>query len=139
MGYAPIEILDYVIDNEKEADFMLAIAMHKGGYSIGEIADLKIICKEDRVIVKSDMYNITERIEDPDIVIAAKAGKYISAFMSRMNNSFQVHFLVHDCMIEDKPKYEDEIALRVVQYMILRTIKQLRLDTPKKVDSYIAK
>ena len=137
MAFTPIDILDYVIDNEKEADFLVAITMHKKGYSIGEITDQKFITKDDKLFIRSKTYNIYQEVNDMDIIVAEKAGKYISAFLSRYNDMYQLHFLVHDCMAEDKERYEDDIAKRVVQYMILKTIKQLRLDTPKKVEEYI--
>ena len=137
MSYSPIDILDYVIENDKEADFLVALTMHKQGYSIGEITDLRLKWKNDELIMRSKTYNINQNVADTDIMIASKAGKYISAFISRFNNAYQVHFLVHECMAEDKSSYEDEITGRVVQYMILKTIKQLRLDTPEKVDKYL--
>lgn len=40
-------------------------------------------------------------------------------------------------MVEEKSKHEEEIAERVVQYMILKTIKQLRLDTPEKAEQFM--
>ncbi len=137
MAYSPIDILDYVLDNGKDADFMVAITMHKMGYSIGEITDLKFKWKEERLKMFSKTYNINQEVTDTDIMIASKAGKYISAFLSRFNDTYQVHFLVHDCMEADKQAYEDEITMRVIQYMILKTIKQLRLDTPEKVEQYL--
>lgn len=137
MAYSPIDILDYVLDNGKEADFMVSITMHKGGYSIGEITDLKLKWKEERLKMFSKTYSINQDVTDTDIMIASKAGKYISAFLSRFGDMYQVHFLVHDCMEEDKEANEDEIAMRVIQYMILKTIKQLRFDTPEKVEQYL--
>ena len=137
-NYTPIDILEYILDNEKEADFMVSLTMHKCGYSIGELTDLELYWDEERLFLRSKLYKINNQITDEDIMVASKAGKYISAFLSRYNDTFQVHFLVHECMIEDKNVYEDEIAQRVIQYMILKTIKQLRLDTPDKVDEYIS-
>lgn len=138
MNYSPIDILDYIIDNNKEADFLVAITMHKLNYSIGEITDLKFKVVGEKVLAKSTTYNINEHITDVDIITAVLAGKYVSGFLSRYMNTYQLHFLVHDCMMEDKSGQEEEIAERVVQYMILKTIKQLRLDTPKKADEYMA-
>lgn len=138
MNYSPIDILDYVIDNNKEADFLVAITMHKLNYSIGEITDLKFKIMDNRVLAKSATYKINESISDIDVVAAVAGGKYVSGFLSRYIDKYQLHFLVHDCMVEDKSSVEEEIAERVVQYMILKTIKQLRLDTPKKVDEYLA-
>lgn len=137
MNYSPVDILDYVLANDKDADFMLSISLHKQGYSIGEIPDLKLVWINDQLIMKSNAYNLEQTVADMDIMIAYKSGKYISAFISRYNENYQIHFLVHECLLDEKPKFEDDIANRVVQYMILKTIKQLRLDTPQKVDAYL--
>ena len=137
MAYTPIEILDYVIDNGKEAEFLVANSMHKQGYSISEIPDIKYVWNDTRLRIFSKSYNINEIITDPEIMIASKSGKYISTFISRYHDDYQVHFLVHDCMEADKAANEEEITMRVIQYMILKTIKQLRLDAPYKVDDYL--
>lgn len=137
MAYTPIDILDYVLDNNKDADFMLAMSMHKMGYSIGEIPDATYTWKDDNMFIRSKAYSLEREVADMDIMIANKAGKYISSFISRFGDSYQIHFLVHDYMAEDKSAHEEEIAERVVQYMILKTIKQLRLDTPEKVESFM--
>lgn len=135
--YTPIDILTYVIEKEKEADFMMAISLHKMGYSIGEIADAKFVDDGEKIFLRSQSYAIDQQISDMDIMIASKGGKYISSFISRYDEKYNIHFLVHDCLEAEKAEHEDEIAMRVVQYMILKTIKQLRLDTPEKVESYI--
>jgi len=137
MAYTPIDILDYVLDNNKDADFMLAMSMHKMGYSIGEIPDVKFEWNNDKMSILSKAYNLNREVTDLDIMIANKAGKYISAFISRFGEMYQIHFLVHDYMVEEKSSHEEEIAERVVQYMILKTIKQLRLDTPDKVENFM--
>lgn len=137
MSYSPVDILDYVLENDKDADFFVAISLHKYGYSIGEIPDLQLEWTDEKLYLKSDAYNLSQPVADMDIMIASKSGKYISAFISRFNDTYQIHFLVHECLSSDKANHEDEIANRVVQYMILKTIKQLRLDTPEKVDAYL--
>lgn len=137
MSYSPTDILDYILDNEKDADFMLSLSMHKHGYSIGEIPDFTLEWNDDKLMMKSSIYKIEIQVSDMDIMIASKNNKYISAFISRFNNTYQIHFLVHEYFKEEKSKYEEEIANRVVQYMILKAIKQLRLDSPEKVDNYI--
>ena len=124
MNYSPVDILDYVLSNDKDADFMLSISLHKQGYSIGEIPDLKLVWINDQLIMKSNAYNLEQTVADMDIMIASKSGKYISAFISRYSENYQIHFLVHECLLDEKPKFEDDIANRVVQYMILKTIKQ---------------
>ena len=136
-NYTPIDILDYVIDNEKEADFMMALSLHKYGYSIAEIADASLVWKKDTLCIESEMYKLEQSVNDFDIMVASKSGKYISSFISRFNDIYQLHFLVHECLMDEKASNEDEIAMRVVQYMILKTIKQLRLDSIDKVEKYI--
>ena len=137
MNYSPVDILDYVLENDKDADFFVAISLHKYGYSIGEIPDLKLEWTNEKLYLKSEAYKLNQPVADMDIMIASKSGKYISAFISRYNDTYQIHFLVHECLASDKANHEDEITNRVVQYMILKTIKQLRLDTPEKVDAYL--
>lgn len=137
MEYTPTDILEYVLENKKEADFLVAISMHRYGYSIAEIVDLKIKAEAEGVYFRSQSYNLNQLVQDEEIVGAYKAGRYISAFISRFEENYQIHFLIHDCLQQEKMQYENEIVERVVQYMILKTIKQFRMDTPQKVDEYL--
>lgn len=137
MAYTPVDILDYILDNNRDADFMLAMSMHKMGYSIGEIPDAKFEWNDDKMSIQSDAYRLQREVVDMDIMVAYRAGKYISTFISRFGEMYQIHFLVHDYMVEEKSEHEEEIAERVVQYMILKTIKQLRLDTPEKAEQFM--
>lgn len=137
MAYTPVDILDYILDNNRDADFMLAMSMHKMGYSIGEIPDVKFEWNDDKMSILSDAYRLQREVADMDIMVANRAGKYISTFISRFGEMYQIHFLVHDYMVEEKSAHEEEIAERVVQYMILKTIKQLRLDTPEKAEQFM--
>jgi len=136
--YKPIDILDYVLDNNKDADFILAMSMHKMGYSIGEMADVKFKFKNEKLHIISKVFKLDREVTDPDIIFAVMGGQYVSAFISRFDDKYEIHFLMHDCMASEKADHEEEIAERVVQYMILKTIKQLRLDTPEKVDKYMS-
>ena len=137
MQYRPVDILDYVLDNNKDADFMLAMSMHKFGYSIGEITDVKFRFKDEKLHILSSAYKLDREVADPDIVFAVMGGQYVSAFISRYEEQYEIHFMMHDCTVQQKAEHEEEIAERVVQYMILKTITKLRLDTPKKVDDFI--
>lgn len=137
MAYTPVDILDYILDNNRDADFMLAMSMHKMGYSIGEIPDVKFEWNDDKMSIQSDAYRLQREVADMDIMVANRAGKYISTFISRFGEMYQIHFLVHVYMVEEKSAHEEEIAERVVQYMILKTIKQLRLDTPEKAEQFM--
>ena len=140
MNYSPKDILKYVIDNEKEADFLVANAMHKRGYSIGEITDARFVCHEEGYYLRSKSYDINLLIEDEDIAGALKKDMLVSAFICRKDNSYQVRFLVHRFSKEEASSEAnaDEIARTVVQFMIIRTVIALRLDSPQKIDEYIS-
>jgi len=136
--YSPTDILDYVIENEYEADFMVSLAHHKGNYTIAEIVDAKYLNKDGEHILKSASYEIRLHIKDEEIIAAINAGKYISSFISRKDAEYQVHFFIHDFNKEDKSEHEEEILKAVIQYMILKTIIKLRLDSPDKIKEYIS-
>lgn len=137
MKYSPIDILDYVIDNNLESSFMASMLMHKGNYSIAEIGDGKFIKRNEKVRLMSKTYDINLTIEDSEIIAAVNADMYISTFYARHDSSYQVHFFVHRIKNAQKPQHEENITKAVVQYMIIKTIIALRLDTPQKVDQYI--
>lgn len=137
MTYTPTDILDYVIENEKEADFMVSLAQHKGDFTIAEIVDAKYLKKEKGYTLKSATYNVNVPIEDPEIQAAINVEQYISSFISKSGNEYQIHFFVHGFKKAQKSEHEEEILRSVVEYMILKTIIKLRLDSPQKVDSYI--
>lgn len=134
---SPREMLNYVIDNGYESDFLTAIQLHKENYSIGEIADKNFRVNDSKCRFISKSYNINLLIEDEDIILAAKNEQYISAFVSRKDDLYQVHFLVHKYLAKDKPDFEEEIAREVIDYMIIKTIIALRLDSEYKIDKYI--
>lgn len=137
MTYTPTDILDYVINNDLESAFMASMLMHKGNYSIAEIGDGKFINRNEKVRLMSKTYDINLTIEDPEIIAAINSGMYISTFYARHDSNYQVHFFVHRLKADQKALHEDEITKTVVQYMIIKTIIALRLDTPQKIDSYI--
>ena len=138
----PGDILQYVLDNNYESDFMTAMAMHVGGYSISEIADgkfkeYKAADKKGQYKFLSNEYKINVDIEDDQIITAIINGLYISSFISRKDDSYNVHFMVHQYPLSMKDRFDEIIVKEVVQYMIMRTIVALRLDTEKKVDDYL--
>lgn len=137
MGYTPRQIVDYIFDNEYEADFLTSIALHKGNYSIGEIADKRFKEKDGVFKFISNSYNINIDFDDEDVIRAVKNGLYVSAFVSRFENAYQVHFLVHQYPESMKSRFEDEIAKDVVRYIVTKTVLALRLDSLDKVKAYI--
>lgn len=139
MNYTPKDIMDYIYENNLDSDFMVAIMNHKGGYSIAELTDAKFKMKEDGMHLIAPSYKINVVVDDETIVNAVTFGMYVSAFISRFQDDYQVHFLVHQCLTTLKPQFEESILSEVVRYMILKTVKALRLDTPDKIDSYIGR
>lgn len=134
--YTPQDMVNYVFENEMEADFMVALATHKGEYSIGEITDAVFVNNSGECYLKSEAYNINISIEDDEIKTAIINGIYISPFVSRFKNAYQVHFLVHSFPKNMKSKFEEETLKEVLRYMILKTILALRLDAPLKIEQY---
>lgn len=139
MNYLPKDILGYVYENEREADFMIALAHHVDGYSIGEIMDARLTKLNGDVRLRSEAYNLNMPLEDDDIRTAVFNGLYISSFISRFNGDYQVHFLMHAYPASMKSQFEDEILNDTLKYMMLKTILQLRLDTPDKLNAYLEK
>ena len=122
MAYTPNDIYDYIIENDRESEFLQAITLHKQNFSIGEI---------------TEMYKINIQITDDDIITAVMNGLYVSAFISRQGDAYNVHFLVHAYPENMKSQFDDEILKEVLRYMIMMTIVRLRLDTPEKVEEYL--
>lgn len=138
MNYSPKDILNYVIENEKEADFLVSNALHKMGYSIAEITDARFVRHEEGYYLRSKAYDVNVLIQTEDIVASLDEGHYVSAFISRDNKNYQVSFLVHPFSKDEVDNNAEEIAKTVVKFMIFNTIRTLRLDTPEKVDNYIS-
>lgn len=137
MSYTPRDILNYIYENKLDADFMLALANHVQNFSIGEITDKKIEKRGGEYFLISKAYALTIKLTDDEILTAAMNGLYISAFISRKDDNYNLHFLVHQYPENRKAEFEDEITKDVIDYMIHGTILALRLDTPGKVKAYI--
>lgn len=132
----PQDIYNYVVNSGKESDFLTAMMLQKQEFSIAEIADTTFDT-QDGCRLQSKQFRLNLDIQDPEIVAAVRNGQYITAFLSRHRDDYQVHFLVHRYPAAEKPRFEEEITREVVRYMILKTIVTLRLTTWKKVDEYI--
>lgn len=135
----PMDIYNYVVQSGKEADFLSAIVLQKQNYSIAEIGDTVFSTEEDGCRLKSRQYRLNLPVQDEDIVAAVRNGQYITAFLSRQGDNYQVHFLVHRYPAAEKAAFEEAITQEVVRYMILKTIVALRLTTWRKVDEYLEK
>lgn len=138
MSVTPYDILDYIVKEGLEADFLTRIALHKGGYSIGEIGDKRFVNRDGKCKLISKAYNINIEIDDEEIKAAIINDMYITPFISRKDEVYQIHFLVHKCKTDMKNRFEDDITKEVVNYMLLKTIVALRLDTPQKVKAFIS-
>lgn len=138
MSYTPKDMLDYVMSHEMEASFLTSLSLHKENFSIGEIADKVFESKDGVCRFKSKAFGIDVEITDDDVLTAVANGLYVSAFVSRKDNDFRVHFLVHKYPSSMKANFEDEITDEVVRYMIFNTIIVLRLDNKEKIRKYIS-
>ena len=135
MQYTPRDILNYVYEKELDKQFLLATANHVQDFSIGEITDKKIEKRGEDFYLVSKSYHLDIKITDDEVLTAAINGLYISAFISRKDDNYRVHFLVHQYPDQMKARFEEEITKDVVDYMIYGTIMALRLDTPEKVNA----
>ena len=120
MQYTPRDILNYVYEKELDTQFLLATANH--------VQDFYLVSKS---------YHLDIKITDDEVLTAAINGLYISAFISRKDDNYRVHFLVHQYPDQMKARFEEKITKDVVDYMIYGTIMALRLDTPEKVNAYL--
>lgn len=137
MKYSPKELLDYIMEEEKEMEFFTALMQHVQGYSIAEITDAVFSEQEGAYQMHSEMFALELAITEDDIQTAIHNKLYISGFLSRYNDVYQVHFLVHPYPERFKEKFEEEITRDVVHYMIMQAIVTLKLDTKGKVKSYM--
>lgn len=131
------EIVDYIFDNGLEMDFYNQVMLHKGGYSIMEIGDARFVRFGDEVQFKSDNFKLSLAINDDDIITAVNNRLYISSFIARINEDYQVSFLVHNYPISMKDRFAEQLARDVMKYMISNAVFTLRLDTIDKVKEYI--
>ena len=137
MGYTPRDILAYVYEKHLEDEFLLALASHVENFSIGEITDKRIEKRGEDYFLVSKAYALDIKLTDDEILTAAMNGLYISAFISRKEENYKIHFLVHKYPESMKPRFEEEITKEVIDYMIQGTILALRLDTPEKIERYV--
>lgn len=133
----PVSMLQYVLANELEADFLTAMQLHKGNYTIAEIADGEFLHFENQVRFRSKAYGINVELTDDDVLTGVANGLVITAFLSRQDDRKQLHFLVHDYPESMKEQFSEEMVRKIVQYMILKTIVALRLDSEEKIRTYI--
>ena len=137
MGYTPRDMLEYVYENHLDGEFLLALASHVENFSIGEITDKKIEKRGEDYFLVSKAYALDIKLTDDEILTAAMNGLYISAFISRKEDNYKLHFLVHKYPKSMKSRFEEENTKEVIDYMIQGTILALRLDTPDKIHSYL--
>lgn len=137
MSYTPRDILEYVYEKHLEDEFLLALASHVENFSIGEITDKKIEKRGEDYFLVSKAYALDIKLTDDEILTAAMNGLYISAFISRKEDNYKLHFLVHKYPQSMKSRFEEEITKEVIDYMIQGTILALRLDTPEKIERYV--
>lgn len=137
MGYTPRDMLEYVYENHLDGEFLLALASHVENFSIGEITDKRIEKRGEDYFLVSKAYALDIKLTDDEILTAAMNGLYISAFISRKEDNYKLHFLVHKYPQSMKSRFEEEITKEVVDYMIQGTILALRLDTPEKIERYV--
>ena len=137
MSYTPRDILAYVYEKHLEDEFLLALASHVENFSIGEITDKRIEKRGEDYFLVSKAYALDIKLTDDEILTAAMNGLYLSAFISRKEENYKIHFLVHKYPESMKPRFEEEITKEVIDYMIQGTILALRLDTPEKIERYV--
>ena len=139
MKYTPSDIYKYIKENDYESDFMIALASNRNNYSIGEMTDARYKKKEKGWFLHSDSYHLNILMEDDDVITALTNGLYVSTFISRYQEDYNVHFLVHQYPQSMKIRFDEQILEEVIRYMVMMTILRLRLDTPEKVDEYLGK
>lgn len=139
MNYTPRDILNYIYSRKLDTDFLFALTNHVQNFSIGEITDKQIVKRDDDYYLVSKAYSLDIKLTDDEILTAAINGLYISAFISRKDDKYNVHFLVHQYPESMKAQFEEAIMNEVINYMISTTILALRLDSPAKVNQYIGR
>ena len=131
MFKTPKECYDYIVKNEMETAIIGAMMQQTDNYSIAEIADARFHNREGKISFTSAGYKIN--IEVTEVL----NGLYVSAFLSRKDDNYRVHFLVSGYPAEMKARFEEEITKEVVRYMIMSVIMACRLDSEKKLKIYI--
>jgi len=135
----PADVVNYIENNNMLMDFMSALTSHVGGYSIGEIVDREFVKTDAGFNLKSKSYSIDVPIVDDDVLTALHNGLYVSAFISRNQDSYQAHFLCHQYPVTMKSQFDEQILNEVLRYMTIKTVIALRLDSEEKIKDYIAK
>lgn len=138
MSYRPRDIVNYIHDNDLDIDMIMSVTNQVQNFSIGEITDKEIVKRNGSFYLVSKSYALNMEIVDDEILTAVINRLYVSAFISRNGDSYNIHFLVHKYPESMKERFEDEITKEVIDYIILGTVKALRLDTPEKVKAYIS-
>lgn len=136
---SPRDILEYIINEGLESEFLLSVSRFKNNYTIGEIGDGRFTVKDGVTYFRSKGFNINVPVDDDNVAAAVADKQYISAFISRKDDAYQVHFLVHKYPESMKTQFDEIIVKEVIQYMILKTVVALRLDTFEKVNEYVTK
>lgn len=136
---SPRDIVNLVYEKNLESDFMASLMMNKMNFSIGEIFDKKFVKDGDIYKLQSETYHLDAKVADDDIFTALNNGLYVTPFISRLNDTYRIHFMVHRYPVSMKAQYEEVIAKEVVKYMIFNTILALKLDTEEKVMDYCSK
>ena len=137
MFKTPKECYDYIVKNEMETAIIGAMMQQTDNYSIAEIADARFHNREGKISFTSAGYKINIEVTDDEIVTAVLNGLYVSAFLSRKDDNYRVHFSVSGYPAEMKARFEEEITKEVVRYMIMSVIMACRLDSEKKLKIYI--
>ena len=137
MKYSPNEMLEHIKERELVFDFINSLACHVKNYTIAEITDGKFEKEEEGYYYKSKNYGIDIPVTDDGILTAVINGIYVSVFLSRHDNDYQVHFLVHKYPKSMKSRFEEEITDDVIDYMIVQAIVELNIDTLGKLRSYL--
>ncbi len=135
----PRDILEYIISEGLESEFLLSVSRFKNNYTIGEIGDGRFTVKDGVTYFRSKGFNINVPVDDDNVAAAVADKQYISAFISRKYDAYQVHFLVHKYPESMKTQFDEIIVKEVIQYMILKTVVALRLDTFEKVNEFVTK
>lgn len=139
MNLTPRDIYNYIMEEDMEAEFLAALQLNKYNFSIAEIVDAKFDVEDGKVFLRAPSYQLDLEITDDEIAGAVKNALYVSTFISRKEDVYNVHFLVHQVPVLMKPQSEDEILEAVIRYMVMNTIVALRLDHPDKVKQYIGR
>ena len=109
MFNTPTDCYNYIIENDLEMPVLGAMMNHVGGYSIAEIADGRFHNRDEAVSFSSPGYKINIPVTDDEIVTAVLNGLYVSAFISRNQDKYQIHFLVsgYPCLLYTSPSPRD--------------------------------